>query len=718
MSSNGTSVGAGAGGNVVVFDVESPPPVQEQEQEQKQIEATTKETGKATTKKHQATTKKSNKKISHHDKFIENPPITKPDPPAHPVGHVAQQQKKKQQESAKLGKLKRSDSTRSLDGSSSVTSHSSYRSSMVNMLVALLIVILGAGTGAAFLTVGVKTAREEQSDQFSRRSKDLVNKLQRAWEEYVTAAAWIHGRCRSRNFTRADFRETYEYLINSGLSFQAAQFDPNITRDEREEAEAEARDYYAKNYPHFEYDGFVGFNTANQTQLEPRWQADFYFPIHYMEPVMTNEPAIDLDYHASGSRKETVLFCMNEGQPALTDRLNLVQETRSGAFGVVLMHPGYNLTTQNDVWPRDLASIVIRIPDLLSRAAENERESSAVYLFDTTEESRLPIFLGGVEVEAQGGGDTLAVLNFQNETNLTDVMNAAGNLHFQEDIKAANKRWTVAIYAVEGTYKPDTIFEVLGGVIIFVASGCLACFVFSNTRRVEQFNKMRAAADAEKAALIIDNARQATKAERELNDFIAHEVRNPVAAAMSACSFVKAAVHEENPLSSAEQKQETREDVGIIDNALRFVNDLLRNMLDMHRAANKQLKVNMTPTDILHDILEPVSAMLPQRDTKFEIQVECKEGLVVMTDRLRLKQVCLNLARNSVKFVDKGFVRLRAEIINEHVHVFIEDSGPGIPFEKREMLFAKFQESLDSLSQGTVRVLFFLCACTFSLFLL
>lgn len=182
------------------------------------------------------------------------------------------------------------------------------------------------------------------------------------------------------------------------------------------------------------------------------------------------------------------------------------------------------------------------------------------------------------------------------------------------------------------------------------------------------------------------------------------EVRNPVAAAMSACSFVKTAIDQDDPLRTSEQKKETREDIKVIDNALRFVNDLLRNMLDMHRAANKQLKVNMTPTDIQLDVLESVHAMLPQRDPKFRVEVNCPDGLVAMTDRLRLKQVCLNLARNSVKFISEGFIRLRAEVVNNEVCIYIEDSGPGIPKEKREILFSKFQESLDSLSQGTVSV--------------
>ena len=37
----------------------------------------------------------------------------------------------------------------------------------------------------------------------------------------------------------------------------------------------------------------------------------------------------------------------------------------------------------------------------------------------------------------------------------------------------------------------------------------------------------------------------------------------------------------------------------------------------------------------------------------------------------------------------------------QSVQIWVEDSGPGIPKEKKTQLFAKFQESLDSLSQGT-----------------
>ena len=93
------------------------------------------------------------------------------------------------------------------------------------------------------------------------------------------------------------------------------------------------------------------------------------------------------------------------------------------------------------------------------------------------------------------------------------------------------------------------------------------------------------------------------------------------------------------------------DDVIIIDASLHFANDLLRNMLDMHRAATNQLNVDFTPVDILHDVLEPVANMLYTRDADYEVQIACPEdGLIVMSDRLRLKQMVLNLARVSSVF--------------------------------------------------------------------
>jgi hypothetical protein len=112
------------------------------------------------------------------------------------------------------------------------------------------------------------------------------------------------------------------------------------------------------------------------------------------------------------------------------------------------------------------------------------------------------------------------------------------------------------------------------------------------------------------------------------------------------------------------------------------------------------LQLNFNSGDILTCVLEPIRTMLTTHDSAFEVLVECPQDLIVQTDVLGVKQVVLNLAITT-KLVQKGFIRLRAEIVEKHLRVSIQDSGPGIPMEKREEVFKRFQTSLDVLSQGT-----------------
>jgi hypothetical protein len=145
-------------------------------------------------------------------------------------------------------------------------------------VIIALILFLGVASSAAFLVVGISSSRTEQENQFQRGATDLVKKIESQFAQYENAASMVHNNCRSRNFTRTDFRELYEYLIAQGLEFKGVQFDPNVTRAERPAMEAEARAYYALNYPDVNYRGFVGFETEIPSGLEPRSEQDFYFP--------------------------------------------------------------------------------------------------------------------------------------------------------------------------------------------------------------------------------------------------------------------------------------------------------------------------------------------------------------------------------------------------------------------------------------------------------
>lgn len=126
---------------------------------------------------------------------------------------------------------------------------------------------------------------------------------------------------------------------------------------------------------------------------------------------------------------------------------------------------------------------------------------------------------------------------------------------------------------------------------------------------------------------------------------------------------MKSAVNERDPLhGSKDLILSMKEDVEIIDSGLAFTNDWLRSMLDMHRTISKTIAIQMVLMDVSKDIVQPVVAMLYKKiDLDFEILMEFPENLLVMTDRLRLKQVLLNLGQNTTKFVTKGYIKLGAK---------------------------------------------------------
>ncbi|KAL7565587.1 hypothetical protein ACA910_014299 [Epithemia clementina (nom. ined.)] len=201
----------------------------------------------------------------------------------------------------------------------------------------------------------------------------------------------------------------------------------------------------------------------------------------------------------------------------------------------------------------------------------------------------------------------------------------------------------------------------------------------------------------------VANAEKAATTERELNEFLSHEIRNPLAAAISACSFVKSALtdsedaHNNNkfPKRCSEKQicsevvphHSLLEDVKVIETSLSFVNDFLRSMLDIHRAAADEVGFDTCPVDLLEDVLKPVCTMLNQRCLKITVCCDCPENLIVSTYPLCLKQTLLHLGVPATNSAESGFVRFRAAVVNGFVELYVEDSGPGIPPHDRGRLF-------------------------------
>jgi CheY-like chemotaxis protein len=127
---------------------------------------------------------------------------------------------------------------------------------------------------------------------------------------------------------------------------------------------------------------------------------------------------------------------------------------------------------------------------------------------------------------------------------------------------------------------------------------------------------------------------------------------------------------------------------------------LLNDALDLSRAEAAGLELTEEPT-ALPSILEDVRALwTPQaelRGLEFEAAYDGPAELWALADRDRMRQVFNNLIGNALKFTESGAVavRLRAELAGGCVRLRgeVADNGPGIPPERREDVFAPFQQT-------------------------
>jgi signal transduction histidine kinase len=296
--------------------------------------------------------------------------------------------------------------------------------------------------------------------------------------------------------------------------------------------------------------------------------------------------------------------------------------------------------------------------------------SLQVLIFDTSVHNKnvsTPAFLGGAifhqdEIIRHEETPIEFVREIPYEDAIDQTMDSRRPRRYQSirNLKIASQEWTFIVSTTSigqdhQSERQQLTYIAVGAVTILFSTVFLSLLIFNNARRIRTLSRVTASAAAERAAMRLESARQSAQHERELNDFIAHEVRNPLNAALSANTFVSASVNEEQPLLTEESRRSVREDVQIIDNSLLFINELLRNMLDMHRAASQQLTVQWTSVDILRDVLEPVSSMIYRRGANFDVLVDCihptvpSSNIIVESDPLRLKQIMLNLGRNSAK---------------------------------------------------------------------
>lgn len=124
---------------------------------------------------------------------------------------------------------------------------------------------------------------------------------------------------------------------------------------------------------------------------------------------------------------------------------------------------------------------------------------------------------------------------------------------------------------------------------------------------------------------------------------------------------------------------------------------LLNDILDYAKLESGKIELESVTFDPVHT-LQSISEMISPRAHEKGIDVAVAVGRGVPRklsgDDGRLRQIILNLASNAVKFTASGGVIMRIERKGNNTFCFsVEDSGIGVPQDKREKIFDEFAQA-------------------------
>jgi len=169
---------------------------------------------------------------------------------------------------------------------------------------------------------------------------------------------------------------------------------------------------------------------------------------------------------------------------------------------------------------------------------------------------------------------------------------------------------------------------------------------------------------------------------------VSHEFRTPLSMIIGLSGLILS----DQDIYGSKLPAELVEDVTIINRNCEHLAKLVNDVLDLTRSEAGQLTINRDWTDIPPEIEEVVSEISPLIEKKrIKLTLDLPTNLPrVYCDRLRIRQVVLNLVGNAALYTERGNIRVSVSFDNRYITFDIADSGPGIPASDLELIFEPF----------------------------
>ena len=311
--------------------------------------------------------------------------------------------------------------------------------------------------------------------------------------------------------------------------------------------------------------------------------------------------------------------------------------------------------------------------------------------------------IGGYVPEYENGAEVIAnqIRKYYDTDDIEDAhFHTSKSLYLFDSRKL--KEWKIAEYALpKGSVIEDTMAAKLSKyshyIELLVAGILLLVLLLFVTWLLLRMRRLKLTLEEREGQLVVarEKAEESDMLKSAFLANMSHEIRTPLNAIVGFSSLMQ----------SEELSQEERaEYCAIVVSNSEMLLTLLNDILDISSLECGKIRFNYASEDIVQICRHVMMTTAHTRQRGVEGRFACPVGsFMLTTDAHRLSQILINLLTNAGKFTSEGSITLEVEIDEERGEVLfsVADTGPGIPPDKQDLVFNRFEKLDGNKKKGT-----------------
>jgi len=319
------------------------------------------------------------------------------------------------------------------------------------------------------------------------------------------------------------------------------------------------------------------------------------------------------------------------------------------------------------------------------------------FLFADYEYANIPYMIFRAELLSLMGRDKEAAKQYQdalkfsenaNNNAFNNSLSELQTLHDLNRIVVQQKEIQIKNIQLNSNRKQMKMMISMSLILLIAFLFILKLYLHASKLKKElQKEKLSLEESEEKLKIAYDKAEAENQQKTIFLANMSHDIRTPLNAISGFSNLLTESI-------TPDEDQE--EYIRLINENSDLLLNLVNDVLDLTRLESNRYNFVFHPCELTQLCKDTMSSMENRVKEGVKLTFSSTPSTFTLnTDRLRLQQVLMNLLGNSSKYTSQGFIHLEYQLDepNHRVLFVVTDSGTGVPKEKQDLIFERFEKA-------------------------